>query len=372
MKLRDVIFWMHLISGLSVGLIVLIMSVTGSMLAFRSEIINVADRHVLRVTPSSEVGRFTIHEWLSTIKKAKPDLKPAGVKIFSDPTASVAFNLGRGKGDLYINPYTGNILGQDGPLTEFLEKVETWHRWLGMEGKLKPVGHHIKGVSSIIFLFIVISGFYLWWPKQWHWKAMSAIVVFNPLAQGKAKDWNWHNVIGFWSAPFLIVIILTGIIMSYSWANDLLYKATGNAPPVKRSAEMSEPIKKELAQKENQSINYDALIVKAQTHVPDWKIIQMRFPKQYEGVTINIEDRQSGFLHRRSTLVLDPTTAEVIRFEPYSEHNLGRVLRTWVRYSHTGEAGGVVGKIFAFLAACGAVVLIWTGCALAWRRFFTT
>ena len=60
--------------------------------------------------------------------------------------------------------------------------------------------------------------------------------------RGKARDWNWHNVIGFWSSGVLVVLTLTAAVMSYQWANNLLYTLTGNEPPprAQRSSPMAQ------------------------------------------------------------------------------------------------------------------------------------
>lgn len=71
----------------------------------------------------------------------------------------------------------------------------------------------------------------------------------------------------------------------------------------------------------------------------------------------------------RSQLVLDPVAAEVVKWEPFAGQNMGRRLRAWVRPLHTSEAGGFLGQTIAFLASAGGAVLVWTGIALAWRRF---
>jgi uncharacterized iron-regulated membrane protein len=71
----------------------------------------------------------------------------------------------------------------------------------------------------------------------------------------------------------------------------------------------------------------------------------------------------------RSQLTLEAKTAEVVKWEPYSEQNWGRKLRSWFRFTHTGESFGIVGQIFAFLGCVGGTLLVWTGLSLARRRF---
>ena len=67
---------------------------------------------------------------------------------------------------------------------------------------------------------------------------------------------------------------------------------------------------------------------------------------------------------------LDPFTGAVAKQEGYADFNSGRKLRTWLRFLHTGEALGWLGQLVAAIASLGGAVLVWTGFALAWRRFF--
>jgi sulfite reductase (NADPH) flavoprotein alpha-component len=71
----------------------------------------------------------------------------------------------------------------------------------------------------------------------------------------------------------------------------------------------------------------------------------------------------------RSQLALNRSTAEIVRWEPYSSASLGRKFRIWVRGLHTGEALGFAGQTVAGLASLGGCFLVWTGMAMAWRRF---
>ena len=51
------------------------------------------------------------------------------------------------------------------------------------------------------------------------------------MAAGKARDFNRHNVIGFWGAIPLFLIVLSGVVISYPWASDLVYSLAGENPP---------------------------------------------------------------------------------------------------------------------------------------------
>jgi uncharacterized iron-regulated membrane protein len=97
----------------------------------------------------------------------------------------------------------------------------------------------------------------------------------------------------------------------------------------------------------------------------------MRLPQRGAAqVTVMIEEADSLHPYPRSTLTLDAATAAVVKWEPFANYNLGRTMRTWVRPVHTGEAGGFIGQLIAAVASAGGAMLVYTGLALAWRRFW--
>ena len=72
-----------------------------------------------------------------------------------------------------------------------------------------PIGKAITGACNLAFLFIVASGIYLWWPRNWTRRQLRSVdAVQAEVCGGKARDFNWHNVIGFWSAIPLFAVVL--------------------------------------------------------------------------------------------------------------------------------------------------------------------
>ncbi len=85
-------------------------------------------------------------------------------------------------------------------------------------------------------------------------------------------------------------------------------------------------------------------------------------------VTFTIDEGSGGQPQLRQTLVLDPSTAEVLSTETFAAQTRGRRLRSFMRFAHTGEFGGMTGQTIAGLATLAGVVLVWTGLALSLRR----
>jgi uncharacterized iron-regulated membrane protein len=375
-KIRKIIFWMHLVAGLVAGAVILIMAFTGVCLAFESQLLNRAERNVRSVTPpASDAKLLSYDALLEKARAANPDTAPSGLLIRSEPGASVMVNFGR-EDVLYLHPLTGEILGHGSKVRGLMQQIENWHRWLGAAETHRPAARAVTGACNFTFLFLAVSGAYLWWPRHWNWKALRPSIWFVGGLRGKARDWNWHNTIGLWCSPVLIILTLTGVVMSYQWANNFVYHLTGNQPPPPQAGRFAgnQPREKsrhaETDADDQEPMNLDALIAKAQAQLPDWSTLTLRLPPR-GGMPVTISLQQSGApSFYRSQLTLNSSTAEVVKWEPFSGQNRGRKLRTWMRFMHTGEAGGLLGQTIAALASGGGVVLVCTGVAMACRRFF--
>ena len=365
------VFWSHLLAGVIAGAVILMMSFTGFVLMYEAQITEYVERHQRRITPPSGAAtRLSLEVLLTKVREIEPDARPATITISSDPAAAVIVNLGRDN-TVFVNPYTGAILGGLSPLHHFMHEVVEWHRWFALESRV--TGRAVTGACNLAFFWLAVTGVYLWWPRSWHWRGLKSSLLFNPRLRGKARDWNWHNVIGFWSSAVLIVLTLTAAVMSYPWANDLLYTLTGSEPPPRRAdgpGGAAQRARRGGTTVRGVSAGPDAIFARAQDQVPGWVMITMRLAGRGDiPVTVSIQEPAAWNRFQRSQLTLDRATAEVIKWEPYSANSTGRKLRTWVRGLHTGEALGFAGQTVAGLASLGGCFLVWTGMAMAWRRF---
>jgi len=388
---RKTIFWLHLLAGVIAGVVILIMSVTGAALAFEKEIIAWAESNARHVSaPEGAKDRLSFDNLLAKARELKPGDRPSGITLDADPNIAMLVSFGR-TNSYYVNPYTGEVREPGASGTRaFMQTMIEWHRYLGGHDEKRALGKAITGACNAAFLFLAVSGLYLWWPRQWTSNALRAIGVMNFKLRGKARDWNWHNAIGFWTAPVLIVLTATAMPISYKWAGDLIYKVTGaTAPPQGGGSAVEIP----TPPQGTKPLPMGELFVAAQKEVPGWKQITMRAggpggrgagagtPRTNEvsraesrggpqPVTLTIIEQHRWPLFATTQLTLDPFTGAVLRKEGYADQNLGRQVRSWTRFLHTGEALGTVGKAVAGLASGAAALLVWTGFALAWRRFF--
>lgn len=370
MSIRKFVFWTHLMFGATAGILILVMSFTGALLAFAPQIQRFADRQVRTVAPPSpDAARLGPDELFVKIRAAQPEARPEAISLEEDRAVAATVTLGRE--NFYVNPYTGEVLGTPVQgVRNFFRTVTDWHRALGFQGEKRNTARLFTGGGNLAFCGLALSGIILWWPKTWSLAHVKPATAFQAGLRGKARHWNWHNVIGIWMWPVLLIMTSTGVVLSYPWANNLLYSLTGSplpspvAPPSASRSQASAFIPGEP-----KSLN--ELWQRADAQAPGWHRMLMRIPaKTGDPVTFLLQERDSWSEFQRSQLLLDRFTGEVVRWEPYAGLSAGRRLRTWFRFSHTGEMGGIIGQALAGVACVGGVFLVYTGISLALRRFF--
>jgi uncharacterized iron-regulated membrane protein len=417
---RSILFWMHLIAGLVAGLSIGIMCFTGTVIAFEDEIVEWSERDARQVVvPPEGAARQSVADLQRKLREAQPEFRVATVVLQNDPSAAILFSAGR-EGGYYANPYTGEFRQPASTKThDFMHLMVDWHRFLGREGGQRPIGKAINGACNLAFCFLALSGLYLWMPRTWSWRGVKAVALFNWQAIGKARDFNWHNVIGLWSAPILIVLTLTAVPISYRWGSNLVYRLVGEEPPTQGqgpagAATPALEIKRPTP--EAKPLGYDVVVAQVQQDYPNWSTITLRSggpqqrgagaaapgsanasttpaqnasaptapageargegrreggaPRAPQPLTVIVRETGTWPRTATTTLTLHPFTGEVLKREGFGDFSTGRQLRTWTRFLHTGQALGWGGQLVAGLACLGGCFLVYTGFALSWRRFF--
>ncbi|HYR07805.1 MAG TPA: PepSY-associated TM helix domain-containing protein [Longimicrobium sp.] len=409
-QLRKVVFWMHLVTAVSAALVILLMSVTGVLLTYQRQITAWADTRGLDAGPPAPgAARLAPDALLARVAQTHPG-KPTTLKWFADADAPAQVAFGREK-TLFVSAYTGQVLSEGSTgVRAFFRKVVALHRWVGAEGENRELGKRISGAANLAFLFLVVSGFYLWFPRNWTRRAFRNVAWFRRGLAPKARDFNWHHVIGIWSLVPLFVIVVSGVVISYPWASNLVYRAVGETPPPPQGearpaggpaaggpATASRPEGArgerggasaaspsagerggsreggERGGEAEQAVSLDGigvLAVRAERQVEGWRSITLTLPKKAdEPIAFAIDRGDGGQPQKRAQLALNPATGEVSKWEPFPTQTPGRRLRSILRFAHTGEVLGIPGQTLAGLVSLGAAFLVWTGLALTWRRY---
>jgi uncharacterized iron-regulated membrane protein len=350
------IFWTHFTLGLAAGVVIAVMAVTGASMAFREPILAWADRGAQLVAPAPP--RLPLQQIVRDAREARPDTPPVAATVFRDPSQAVMLMLGRGA-LAYANPYDGTLRDPGSPrLREFFDRMERWHRFLGLAGERRAWGLRITSACSIIFALLLASGLVLWWPRT----ATAALfrLALRPRVAlaGRARDWNWHTTAGFWLTPVLVVTLATGITMAYASRGD----EAGRGGAASAAAE-SAPHK---------SLPLGTLVAGVESAYPSWESVTVRLgggrgsrsrgPLQ---VAVLLSGRWPALPVQVS---VEPSDGRILSAEDPRNQPWVRWFRGAARGIHTGDATGTAGRLVVLAAALTALLLVVTGVSLAARR----
>jgi uncharacterized iron-regulated membrane protein len=362
------------------------------------------------VPPGHTSERLPVETLVESLRVRRPDLQPTAVTVGADADATAVFTVGQQR-TVHLDTYSGAVLGEGTRGTrEFMSDLRAWHRWLAVEGEGRPLARAITGWSNVLFAFIALTGIYLWFPRKWTWQHIKPTFIVRGGLAGKARDFNWHNVIGVWSAIPLFIVVVSAVPISFPWASDAIYRAMGEAPPARggragggqaagrqgggREGGAREVGERPRAGREGARDDrtegrregrgergeqraeaappgrLNELWAKAESRVDGWRTINLRLPNNAMAPVVFAIDRgDGGQPHLRSTLTLDRASGAEISYEDFSSQTPGRQVRSIMRFAHTGEVLGIPGQTVAGLVSAGGVVLVYTGIALTLRRF---
>ncbi len=363
--IRKAIFWLHLLCGVAAGVVVLMMSLTGVILTYERQILAWEDQAYF----ADSDGRTSLPIETLIEQASQANFMPESVTVAADPSAPVVLRQGRSQ-ERIVNPYSGEVHPPHSySVDSFFSTVTAWHRWFNVTGEGRANARAVTGIANLMFLFLIVSGLYLWLPAVLRWSTMRLRLWFHPNAQsGQARDFNWHHVFGFWSAIPLAVVVATATVFNYSWANTLVYRLAGEEPPQRGgSAQQEQPVP---APANATALSFVDIIERAEQYSQQWRTMTITLPEQGSAaLAISIDEGNGGQPQKRHALTLNAYTGEEIAWLPFSQLSAGRQARSWVRFLHTGEALGILGQTIAGLVSFASILMVWTGFALAWRRF---
>jgi uncharacterized iron-regulated membrane protein len=369
MKIRDIIFWLHLAVGMTLGVFILLMSVTGVLLTY--------ERQMIRMAQNSAISAPADAEPLSYQALADAAIAAGGAPghVMTVPNGregAVSVSAGR-RNSFLMNPYTGERLDEAGQgTTAFFRRVMYIHRWLAFTGGRNEVGAQINGVSNLLFALLCLTGLYLWLPKLWRsafLKPRLTLLARHPNA--KARHFNWHHALGLWFAIPLVAITLTGAVFSYGWAGDFVSWVFGGSQG-QGGVQQAEMAAAEPARLSGEAVSLDALVAAVQAQSGrEGRRVQITLPEP-DAVTTRIAiDSGNGvepgsirsFEVARDGQAIDPV-------DPRADMPLARKARIFIRFLHTGEVFGLIGQTLAGLASAVAVLLVYTGLCLGSSRLW--
>ncbi|MDQ1087356.1 PepSY domain-containing protein [Siphonobacter sp. SORGH_AS_1065] len=378
MTFKKAIGQVHLWLGLASGIIVFIVSITGCIYVFQEEIRDMTESwRFVEEQPKS----YLVPSQLIAIAEKKLEGKKATSLTYTKPNeAAVVGQFDRKKRgskftSVYINPYTGEVLkvksiargGNDGDF-DFFRFILNGHRALWMP---YDIGRPVVGVAVLIFVILLISGMILWWPKKWNKANRDKSFKVKWDGTFKRMNYDLHNVWGFYSTFFLLIISLTGLVYSFQWFSKGLYWVTtgGRNLSFERNTALSDttqnlPVTITSVDKVWLNLTDQGKAQKAMfVNLP-------QTPKDAISVTVYLKP---GTYYKTDVYTYDQFTLKPLKATgpfsgKYEDADGGDKLRRMNYDLHVGAVMGLPTKILAFLASLISASLPVTGFLIWWGR----
>ncbi|MDQ8953798.1 sulfite reductase flavoprotein subunit alpha [Acinetobacter rudis] len=367
--IKKIFFQIHWFLGITAGLILSIIGVTGAIYSY--------DQQILQwMNPQSYTVKVESHNKLSPeqiylhFQQKQPEMQINSINIEQAANASSSINIvkegaRRGK-TIYINPYNAEILpeikGQ-----EFFQFIQRLHRYL----TLGDVGKQITGASTLILIFFVLSGIYLRWPKK---HSLRQWLALKPQLKGRNFIWDLHAVVGTWMVVFYLIMAMTGLFWSYDWWRSGMYNVLNVTPP---SQLKSDNNNKEKGKKDFKKITPEQTATALAT---TWTGFNTQIQQPYSSVTFTLPKKADGLLEisfvdatpqherARNKANFNYELNQLNNVELYQDKKLNEKIMSSMLPVHRGSFFGSIVQFMFMIAALLMPLFFITGLMLYLKR----
>ncbi|TFY92433.1 flavodoxin [Pseudomonas kairouanensis] len=336
--LKKTLFQLHWFFGITAGLVLALMGITGAAVSFQDEILRALNPTVLTVE-KREAGVLPPAELVRKLEATEgKTVSMLWVESESGNAARVFFTPppGERRGQMrYFDPYTGDYMG-DAVGQDVFGFVLQLHRFLAMG----ETGRNITGACTLILVFFCLSGLYLRWPRQVaSWRAW---LTLDWRKKGRSFNWDLHSVFGTWCLLAYLLAALTGLTWSYDWYSQAVTKLLSDAPQNERQRKRGPPPTGPAP-----VANYDAIWSSIYSNAgPDLSAYNIRMPAVAgQPATVYYLLKDSPHERALNQINLDPATGQVKSHDQYASKSLKSQLLTSIYALHTGSYFGLAGRI---------------------------
>lgn len=380
---KNLIFQLHWLLGITAGVVLAVVGITGAMLSFEHDLLKAMNPGVMTVVPQAQA--LTPAELLARIATAEPGKTIQSLSLAGDPEESARVGFapaadakpgpgGRVRGETrYVDPYTGELLGQ--PRGEgFFRFTMQIHRWLAAD----DVGKQIVGASTLALIYFCLSGLYLRWPRKWlDWRAWLRL---DWAQKGRSFLWHLHSIVGTWVLVAYLAMALTGLFWSYEWYRNGLYTITGTPVPAQRGgpggpgagAPPREGGQRDAGREAGRRgessaapaapLDIGAAFAAFEAAVPEYSSVNLRLPGgPGQPVEFMYQDPDPAHERANNRLVLDPVTWAVQAHERYDDKPVGQKIMASIFPLHSGAFFGLPGLVLFMVASLAMPLFAITG-----------
>jgi uncharacterized iron-regulated membrane protein len=397
-SIRNFLVDLHQYAGLTCGLIVVAVCLSGTIYVYNTEIREWGDSERYFVEASG--ARKSLDE-LKTSVETELSARVVGASVYHEEERTVQFQVKKEGEDrpitYFVNPYSAEIITDNVEKTaseEFMGYMFSLHRWLLLDKIEEPIlesmgnrdlGRFINGVATLLFLFGVISGMVIWVPQKV--KSWKQGLKIKWSASWKRVNHDLHNTLAFYSLIILFVMAVTGPFWSFEWYKESwqktwdIYQAPqgGQGGPAGNNGGRAEgrggssTQRSEKPQEERQAekslISFDEVVAASNSTLNYEGNLRITLPGK-PGGDISVSKSRTGFFAKAGAdqLTLDPASMAVKEAKLFSDLSTRQQIGRSVKSLHTGEIFGQFTKFLWFVACLIATSLPITGTLIWWNK----
>jgi uncharacterized iron-regulated membrane protein len=363
MTLKKAIGKLHLWLGLSSGLIVFIVSLTGAIFTFQDEIRDATEPWRL-VAPPAQAAPLPPSRLQAAVVASHAGAAPSYTTYYGPGRSATVYFTDKAGGSYItsLNPYTGQVLHEQNMRTDFFTIVQALHMYLLLPIEL---GEWIVGIAIAIFLVMLGTGLVLWWPKRKQERKQRLTIKWG--AKWRRLNYDLHQVLGFYIAAGAFIIALTGLFMSFgSWLQAAStvanagqhYQLEETPPPVDTLAPATAPARPLV----------DVAYAQVRQHSPTAAMVVIVPAADHQQPIYCLTYQKALHYYHRDEYYFHPVSGQLLRALPHATKSAGKKLGDLNYDLHTGQILGLGGKIVAFLISLLSASLPVTGTLLWWGR----
>lgn len=342
----------HTWAGPGTGLILIIVSLTGTLLVFEEELDVWFYPKLFTFEQQEELISFEVAT--ERAKAQYPAVEFRGIfKAEHKNQAYILYEKDEPNRQFIVNPYTGEVMGA----RVYVESVMGFIRHLHRTLFIPPFGKYLVGISAFICTILIITGLRLWIPRKW--RKLKARLSIRVSGTPKRLNFDLHNTVGFYFSPFIALISITGVMITFSQFMVLFMFLLNFESPTSLKEIFSQ---KSVYQADKEPLSLTQVVLASETAFPRAKVTGIAFPQDSAGVyNVNLLEPTTAETGNRYIVFMDQYSSKVISSSEDEQFKLGKAYINWITPIHYGTFGGMPTRILALLASLVTTSLFVTG-----------
>ena len=375
--MRKIFRNIHLWLSVPFGILITLICFSGAALVFEKEVMELCHRELYFVK-KVEAAPLPMEQLMTKVAATLPDsVSVTGVNISSDPERAYQVTLSKPRrASMYVDQYTGEITGkyERAPFFNFMFRM---HRWLLDSMKQDGGifwGKMIVGTSTLMFVFVLISGVVVWWPRTRKALKNSLKIVAN---KGWRRFWyDLHVAGGMYALVFLLAMALTGLTWSFQWYRTGFYKTFGvEVQPSMGHGNAAANATAKGGKRDGKPEGREGRGAHRYSPYTNWQQVYEQLAEanpDYKQISVSDGSASVAvprFGNQRGTdrYKFNPRNVEITETTLYKDLDNSGKIRGWIYSVHVGSWGGMLTRILTFVAALIGASLPLTGYYL-WIR----